>query len=314
MHVRTRGLLAIAAASLFFGTMSVLVKIVTADDPASLPVALAPLASSPASAAETVFARSLIGWLVLLVVARLLGIRRTRERTGFLLLRGVLGGLAILCLFHAIAHTQMSKAVMLVYAYPIWATLFARLFLGERLRPGTVLLMAVALGGVVLVLRPAPGGAFNAGDATALLASIFSGGAVTTLRRLRRDEATLTVVVYFTFWCTLLSLPAMAATGVRVPDGPHAALWVGIAAVSAGGQLLLTYGYKHCSASEGSTMSLLNVVVAVAFGVLLLREDLTGTTWAGGALTLAACLGMLRVQVRGERRGGDREDGAPSSE
>ena len=30
----------------------------------------------------------------------------------------------------------------------------------------------------------------------------------------------------------------MAATGVRVPDGPHAALWVGIAAVSAAGQLL----------------------------------------------------------------------------
>ena len=299
MTPRTRGLLLIASSSLCFGAMSVLVKLATSGNPSAIPDSLSSLTSAPSSAAEAVFARSLLGWLGLSAVARVLRAPGTRERPGLLMLRGVLGGLAILCLFFAIEHTQMSKAVLLTYAYPLFAALFARLFFGEQLNAGMLVLMGVALAGVTLVLRPVPGAGFNAGDAAALLASVFSGSAIATLRRLRKDEATLTVVIHFTFWCTAISLPALAFSGPRLPDASHAGLLAGIAIVSAAGQLLLTHGYKHCATTEGSTLSLLNVVVAVALGVAFLHETLSWTTWAGGALTLGACLGMLRVQGRG---------------
>jgi drug/metabolite transporter (DMT)-like permease len=133
-----------------------------------------------------------------------------------------------------------------------------------------------------------------------VLASIFSGAAIATLRRLRQDEATVTVVLHFTFWCTVVSLPALAVSAAAgappsVPDLPHILLLVTIALVAAVGQIYLTRGYKDCDTAEGGTISLLNAVFAVLFGVLILGETLDGMTWLGGALTLGACLFLFKA-------------------
>ena len=101
-----------------------------------------------------------------------------------------------------------------------------------------------------------------------------------------------------TFWCTIVSLPALGITAaggtpLSVPDVPHALVLVSIAVVAAVGQVFLTAGYKDCDSAEGGTMSLLNSVFSVAFGVALLGEELQWTTWAGGGLTLGACLFLI---------------------
>jgi drug/metabolite transporter (DMT)-like permease len=301
MSTRVRGLWYIAVSAFCFAVMSVLAKIAT--DPEGLPADFpwrAALVRRPVSSFEAIFYRSLLGWLGLLAAARLAGARGTRENPRLLVQRGVLGGCAILCYFYAIEHTPVSKAALIGYGYPVFAIAFAWMFLGERLGARAAGLMAAALAGVALMLRPDPALGFNPGDAVALAGSVFSGGAVATLRRLRRsEEATVTVVLHFTFWSTLVSLPlvglnveARTWTVPAAPDLPHALLVAAIAAASVAGQLFLTSGYRHCRTSEGGTMSLLNAVFTVAFGVGLLGETLAWTTWAGGALTLAAC-GLL---------------------
>lgn len=293
MPPRVKGLAYIAVSTFCFAVMSLLVKFAT-DPTRDVAVRLLGAGARPVSAVEAVFWRSVLGWLGLLVAGRVLRVRRTREHVGLLALRGVLGGSAILCYFYALAHTQMSKAALIGYAYPVFAVAFAWAFIGERLGWKASVLMAVTLSGVALMLRPDAVAGFNRGDAAALIGSVMSGGAIATLRTLRRgDEATLTVVLHFTFWCTLVSLPFFAASRPALPDGRQSALLAAIAAVSAAGQLFLTAGYRHCRTSEGSMMSLLNAVFTVGFGVLLLDERLAWTTWAGGIVTLAACAALL---------------------
>jgi drug/metabolite transporter (DMT)-like permease len=304
MTPRVRGLLYIALSTLCFGFMSLAAKIAVCPSLPGASPSIGRLASVPVTPAETLFYRSLLGWLGLLAVARLVRARGTGEHPPLLILRGILGGLAVLSFFYAFAHTDLSKASLIGYAYPVFAILFARVFFRERVTPSAVLLMLVALAGVALILWPRGGtvsaafSTFNTGDVAAVLASIFSGAAIATLRRLRRDEATITVVLHFTFWCTIVSLPALAistAAGAppTVPDIPHAILLGTIAVVAAVGQVFLTMGYKDCDTAEGGTMSLLNAVFAVAFAVLVLGETLAWTTWVGGVMTLGACLFLI---------------------
>ena len=294
MSPRARGLSAIAISALCFAVMSVLAKLATDGAKAAAVPGAAALAARPLTAAEAVFYRSVLGWLGLLAAARVLRSPPARESRRLLALRGILGGLAISCYFYALAHTSVSKAALIGYAYPVFAVAFAWMFLGERLGAAGGLLMAASLAGVVLMCRPDSANGLQVADAVALLGSVFSGGAIATLRRLRRsEESTLTVVLHFTFWCTLVSLPLLVLARPRVPDLPHAALMAALAAVSALGQLFLTEGYRWCRTSEGSTLSLLNAVFTVAFGVILLGDALTWTVWLGGGVTLAACAGLV---------------------
>jgi drug/metabolite transporter (DMT)-like permease len=303
MTPRVKGLLSIAASTACFATMSVLAKIAVSSALQGAPAPIAALTASPVSAGEVLLYRNLLGWLGLMAAARLLGARGTQERPGLLILRGVLGGLAVLAFFYAFAHTDLAKAALIGYAYPVFALLVARVAYGERVRPRAGVLMGIALLGVALILKPDPAQPFNLGDASALLAAIFSGAAIATLRQLRRSEATLTVVLHFTFWGTVVSLPAVAITGLSAPDAPHLVLLVAIAAVAAVGQLLLTEGYRYCDTAEGGTISLLNSVFTVAFGLALLGETLRWTTWVGGALTLGTCLFLIAPRDRKAKAG-----------
>jgi drug/metabolite transporter (DMT)-like permease len=315
MTPRVKGLLFIAFSAFCFGLMSLLVKIAVSERLTGATSLIASLTGQPVSPAETLFYRSVLGWLGLLVVARWLNARGTHENPRLLVLRGLFGGLAVLAFFYAFAHTQLSKAALIGYAYPVFAILFSRLFFGERIQPRVLLLMAVALAGVALILKPDPDASFNRGDFAAVLAGVFSGAAIATLRRLRRDEATITVVLHFTFWGAVVSLPALAVSPPTIPDLPHVLLLVCIAVIAAVGQVFLTAGYKDCNTAEGGTMSLLNSVFTVAFGVILLGETLEWTTWVGGIMTLGTCLLLIsprNIPIREvppgttERRGDNR--------
>ena len=96
-------------------------------------------------------------------------------------------------------------------------------------------------------LKPDPSQPFNVGDAAAIVAAVFSGGAIATLRQVSRDEATLSVVLHFTFWGTVVSLPALALSGVSIPDAPHLVLLISIAILAVIGQLFLTAGIWYKS-------------------------------------------------------------------
>lgn len=301
MTPRLKGLTFIAISAFCFAVMSVLAKMVTTPAASGADFAVAPwLSSLPIPAAEALFVRSVLGWLGLLAVARLLRAEGTRENPRLLVLRGIFGGLATLCYFVAIENTQLSTAALIGYAYPVFSILFAWVFLRERLGAAAAGLAALAIIGVATMIGPEqasggrPGAAPHAalGNAAALLGSICSGAAIATLRRLRRDEATLTVVLHFTFWCSVVSLPAAVAAGPVMPNATQASLLAVLTAFAATGQLLLTAGYRDCSTSEGSTMSLLNGLFTVAFGMLLFREALAWTTWVGAGVTLGACAAL----------------------
>ncbi|MEM8742868.1 MAG: DMT family transporter [Pseudomonadota bacterium] len=105
---------------------------------------------------QIVFVRSAIGIAFSLVILQFEGgLRALRTgRSGLLALRGLLLVAANLTYFAALAALPLADATALFFAAPLFITLLAVPFLGERVGPRRLIAVLVGLVGVIAMLRP----------------------------------------------------------------------------------------------------------------------------------------------------------------
>ncbi len=199
----------------------------------------------------------------------------------------------------AVTVGDVVRVVLLFYLMPAWVVLLAWPLLGERPNAGSLLRLALALAGVVIVLKtptspwPLPenladwlalmGGfsfaltnillrKFSHTSDEARMLAMFSGGAVMALG----------VAVLGVGWGVVSALPALGWN------------WLGLGlAVSAAfllGNWALQYGAARLSASATSLIMLSEVVFASVSSVLLGTGELSTRTLLGGGLILLASL------------------------
>src|SRR3954469_9294194 len=98
--------------------------------------------------------RSAGGLLVILMIARLRGVKLfARDRTlGPGLFVGVIFGIEFLLIFHGLALTSASRAVVFLYTMPFFVALGAYQLLGERLRTAQWTGLAISFAGVAVAI------------------------------------------------------------------------------------------------------------------------------------------------------------------
>ncbi len=205
-------------------------------------------------------------------------------RPGLLLVRGLLGTAAILLFFFAIGRLPVGIATLLNYTSPLFTALFAILFLGERPGPRPLFGLAATFLGLALVVGW-PAGGSRLGVAAGLLSGVLSGGAITSVRALRRTEPPLPIFLGFSLIAILVSGP-LAGPHARLPRGLDLPLVLGIGLCSLAAQLLFTDAMGHVSAVAGAVVSPLTPLFAFALGALLLGEPLSPRILAGSLLAL----------------------------
>lgn len=286
-HSRTQlsGIRLMAQASFAFSLMALCVK----------------FASRTLPSLEIVFFRSIIGSLMILaLIVRkrhpLLG----RERA-IMTLRGLSGFLALTFHFYTISRLPLGTAVMLNYMGPVFAVIFAILFLSER--PGIFLIsmILVAFAGVYLLVEGGSGGGGEGAPLLphlkwsylhflALLSSVFAAVAYVSIRAVKRRESPLTVIFYFTAISTVGSLFYLPF-GFRWPDGEG---WLALAGVGVGsfyGQIWMTIALRRAPAALLSPFSYLTPLLSFLYGWIFWNERLTAISIAGAFLImLGGCL------------------------
>lgn len=253
------------------------------------------IASRTIPGPQVAMVRFAVGCLaVVLVVAA--GAATLRPRAwGWLLLRGIFGGVAVFCYFSAIEKIGVGLATLLNYTAPIWSMLLGWWLLGERPRRSAVGALALTIAGVVCVVGSSVRALENGVWAIAGVASaVCSGVAVTSIRAVRRRgaaavESSWTVFASFTAFGLLTALP-----GVFGPFGrwvtPTAVEWGVLASVglmSVGAQLLMTQALEHVTGATVGIVQQLAVVVTLLCGVLFMGERLTGWAMIGSVLTMS---------------------------
>ena len=261
----------LAGASLLFSVMALLAKAAAARLPG----------------AEVAVVRFVIGIGACAVVAAMRGMR-VRNRMG-LLLRGVLGGGAVLGYFTAIEHLPVGLATLLNYTAPVFTAIWAAIFFGEALDGVIAASLALATAGVSLVSlgmsSRSPLG-FGRWVVVGAFSAVLSGGAVAVIREVRKTDGAWEV---FASFCVV----GAAITGVptlRAWVAPRPREWillalVGTTAVAA--QMGLTWSLRYLRAAHAGVLQQLTPVGALALGALLLREPISPMSAGGAALALA---------------------------
>ena len=92
-----------------------------------------------------------------------------------LLFSGLMTGAGFSLYSTSLAYTDVIRTLLLFYLTPIWGTIIGLLFLKERLTTSRIMAMALAFGGLMVILRDANGLPIpsNIGDVLALLSGMF---------------------------------------------------------------------------------------------------------------------------------------------
>lgn len=268
-----------------------------------LPVAL--LKAADVGSAGVMAARFSVAALAIVFVCALrrAGLKTAQPRV--LVLRGCLGAGAVLLYFTSIHEAGAARGTLLNYTYPIWANLFAW-GLGKSPSRGYWVGLGFALCGLWFVVTPAQGwssAAIGYGELAGLGSAILAGGAVVTIKQLRKTDESLTIIAAFSAFGLLLSLPLVSASDLKSLAAPEAlglAALVGLVAFF--GHVFFTRGYRGASVEHATLLSLIVPLVAALGGILILGEKFSARLLMGGMMIVSASCITLFFGNGAERR------------
>lgn len=250
----------------------------------------------------------------LLVLARLRGeslaIPRG-ERVG-VVVTGLLTilGFTVLAAFSQLA-TETSRAAIVTYTMPVWATVLSALFLGERLTWPRVVALALGMGGLALLLGRdlTTVGRSPAGALLALGAALSWAGGIVTMK----SRTWSLGPIAFAAWMIMVSLPPVALASLLVEHpwtiplpSPRALTALALHVI-----FPMVYCYAgwvwilaRMPASVASIGTLIIPVVGVLGANVLLGEALTAEKIAALTLVVSGVALVLVVPARETRAAG----------
>ena len=244
----------------------------------------------------------IIFFFISLYISRSAGKKFKQVSWKYLLLIGVLGGsFAFWLFFSGLKMTMAGRAAFLHKTLPIYATIFAVIFLKERVSIKQLLALVVMLGGLLLMQLSKISFDVRMGDLLVLGATVLWAAENTLSKRVMLDKESNWVVTFSRMFFGSLILFAiiflvgkgdllMALTGQQL----------GYIAVSGG--LLFLYvltwywGLRYINLSKAATILLLAPVISLALGYAWLGEQVFVLQIIGSVLILGGALVMARTK------------------
>ncbi len=208
------------------------------------------------------------------------------RRLGLHALRGLVHGAGVMLWFYAMARIPIAQVTALSFTAPIFTTIGAALFLGERLRARRIGTVLMGFGGAMIILRPG----FVAVDPGALAqlaaAPLFAASFLIT-KKLTETESSASIVAHMTIFVTLALLPAALITW-RTPTWEELG-WLFLTAVFATlGHLTMTQAFRATDITVTQPFAFLQLVWATLLGFYVFAEQPEIWVWVGGAVIIAS--------------------------
>ena len=264
MSDRRKGLLFIALAALLWSTGGIGIKAVV--DP--------PL--------KVTFYRSIFAAITLFLIFR----KHVRVRWSPAFIAAIISyGVCLTSFVIATKWTTAANAIFLQYAGVVWVLLASPLVLREPMRRRDVIAIVVALAGMALFFVGKFEARGMAGNAMALLSSVFFAGLILSLRK--EHDASRAAVTWGNVFIAIALLPAVAGDLSLTPKSFAGLAFLGVF------QIGLAYaafvkGLKYVTATEASLTGMLEPVANPVWVLLFLGERPSGFAIAGAIIVLAA--------------------------
>jgi drug/metabolite transporter (DMT)-like permease len=276
MNNRTKGIICIIISAFSFTTMSVFIK----------------LAGELPTAQKVIF-RNLIalfvaGVMIIRTGGRFLGEKRNQP---LLICRSIAGTVGVAANYYAVDHLLLSDANMLNKMSPFFTIVFSALFLKEGFTLVHLFAFIAAFGGSLFIIKP------GFGFETLPALAGFAGGAAAGIaygfvRMLGAREKPYTIIFYFSFFSTLVVLPALIHS--FTPMTGRQTLFLLLAGSMASlGQIGVTLAYKFAPSREISIFNYLDIFFSTTYGYLFFGAVPDQWSVAGYIAIAAASLALF---------------------
>ncbi len=309
MTAISRGIVALILGIAIFSIQDVILKLLSGDYPLHQAMVLRSLTALP-------FHVAIVWWFD--------GRLSTITTPGWwkMLARGLLNFVAYTAYYLGLAYVPMADAVALFFTSPLFITLAAVLFLGERVRLVTAVALAAGFGGVLMVVKPG-GEGFDLAAFLPIIGALGYAISMVVARPLGRTESAAAMAFWgnicFLFCALALSAiygsgayagsshPSLAfmTRGWVTPELSDLLLMSGCGVIAAVGLTLLTYAYRVAPAATVAPFEYSFMFWAVLWGWIFWKDfpDMIG--WVGIAVIIMAGLLVIRT--------GQKEKAAPES-
>lgn len=201
----------------------------------------------------------------------------------------------------AVSLTSVANVVFIIASLPVFAMIFSRIFLGERISPRMFFTIAAVVPGLAVIAYGSgeTEGASLVGDLLAVGVSALFAGSLTAARYVRGTSMVPGVALGY-FLAGLVILPWAEPFALAVSQYPLVALHVGTIAISA---VLLALGPRYITSAEVGLLVLLESVLAPLLAWYFIAENPGGYALIGGAIVVGALLvSNLWVLLRDRRK------------
>lgn len=250
---------------------------------------------------EQVFFRNIVSLVISFIILKKTGgsLFGTREHQPLLFVRSAFGFFGLIAMFYASAHANQGDVSTLMKLSPFLITLWAALFLKEKIKKVQIPALLIAFIGAAFVANPA----FNSNLFPlfmAFLCAVFSSVSYTLLAYFKNKVDGMTIIMHFSTFCVVATLPFIFYN-FTMPTMGEFFLLILIGVFGGLGQIGLTYSYRMAAAAEISIYNYSGIVFSIILGYLFLGEVLDFTSVIGCSLVIAAA--AITYFLSGEKVG-----------
>ncbi|MEP3441301.1 MAG: DMT family transporter [Sulfitobacter sp.] len=238
-------------------------------------------------AGEAAFLRYAIG--LVFVLPSLGAIRAaglTKRQWGLFGVRGIshAGGVALW--FYAMVRIPIADVTALNYMAPIYVTVGAALFLGERLAFRRIVAVFAGLIGALIILRPGFREIGSGHLAMLLVALVFAGSYL--VAKVMADEVKPGIVVAMLSIFVTIGLAPLALANWITPTLHELAMLAGVACFATAGHYTMTMAFSVAPVTVTQPVTFLQLVWATLLGVVWFHEAIDIWVIVGGFVVLGS--------------------------
>jgi drug/metabolite transporter (DMT)-like permease len=279
-----RGALWMLASAVTFTVMTMLIKFLGADYPATLQT----------------FYRQLFGLLVMIpIIARNPSAAFRTTRSGILLFRALAGTLGMMLGFYAYQKMPLADANALSFTRTLWLVPLAAFVLKEQVGSRRIGATVVGFLGALLMLQPATQGEMGWPAIAALVAALLIALTVTGMKIMTRDHTTTTLMAWSATLGFVLTIPA-ALFVWRWPTFIDLLLLAAMGVLGTITQATYIKGMSEGDAAVMAPIDYTRLVFAIIFGYLLFGDVPNMMTMTGAAIIIGATLYITFRASHGE--------------
>lgn len=298
MTATSRGILALTLGIAIFSIQDVILKLLSGDYPLHQAMVIRSLTALP-------FHLAIVWWFD--------GRLSTITTPGWwkMLARGLLNFVAYTAYYLGLAYLPLADTIALFFTSPLFITLTAILFLGERVRVLTAVAVAAGFAGVLLIVKPGASG-FDLAALLPILGALGYALSMIAARVLGETESAAAMA----FWgnvCFLLCALALSAVygsgafagashpslafltrGWVMPPMTDLLLMASCGFIAAIGLTLLTYAYRIAPSASVAPFEYSFMFWGLLWGWLFWDNIPDGLAWVGIVVIIAAGMIVIR--------------------